>query len=144
MQEYKRRIRKWQIVALLLVIWDFFCVVAAYGLALYLRFDCEILNIPKEFFDIYKNTVYHYAWISVLFYILFKLYNRNWRYASYIELVRCVAASAIPILGYSLVLPYAAGRMPISYHAFGGLLQFSFLLFSRFIFPAYIQVHARL
>ena len=143
MNPWYGKIKKWQIIALLLLIWDFVSVISAYGLALYLRFDCKMQNIPQNYLAGYKSTIFHYAWISLVFYLIFKLYNRNWRYVSYVELMRCIVACAIPFAGYWIILPHTHGRLPISYHVFGGFLQGAFLLASRFSYRFYWLLASR-
>ena len=133
MHEYRGTIQRWQKQTLLLVLLDYLCVVAAYGLALLLSFDGNAESLPPEHLATYKGTVFNYAWISVAVCVVFRLYRRNWREAGYGDFIRCIAASAVSVTGYWLVVMRFFGQMPVAYHVFGGLLQLGFLLISRFL-----------
>ena len=137
------RIRKWHIAALCFLAWDYASIVLAYSLALLLRFDGDVRAIPEGFLSIHRGAVFNYGWISLVVYLALKLYNRNWRYASYSELMRCLAACAITVAGYHASLTCFLGRMPISYHVFGALLQTLLLLGSRFAYRLALLVRSR-
>ena len=134
MHKYLGRIKKWQIAALCLLLADYLGIVLSYSLALLLRFDGDAAAIPKEYLSIHWGAVFNYGWLSLVVYLSLKLYNRNWRYASYSELMRCMAACAITVAGYYASLTCFIGRMPVSYHVFGALLQAFLLVSSRFAY----------
>ncbi len=143
MYKYIGRIKKWQIAALCFLLADYLSIVLAYSLALLLRFDGNVKAIPAEYLSVHWGSVFNYGWISLVVYLSLKLYNRNWRYASYSELMRCMAACAITVAGYYVSLSCFIGRMPISYHVFGALLQTFLLVCSRFAYRLALLVHSR-
>ncbi len=120
-------------IASLLAIGDFVCVELAYFLALFLRFDCSIVSIPEYYLRTFTRITPFYALGCIAVYVLAKLYNRVWRYASYRELQRCLLAGIISALAFYLVLNRLLGiSMPLSYYVFGGFFQLAFLVGSRF------------
>lgn len=46
----KRKIEHWQVITLLLMIYDFAAVTLSYGLALWVRFDCKMSMVEQKFF----------------------------------------------------------------------------------------------
>lgn len=118
--------------SLVLVAADIMSVVAAYYLALWLRFDCNSSLIPVQCLLIYRETIVYAALLSVAVNAIAHLYHRVWRFAGCRELELCLLATAgfaaLHFAGISIL----AGRMPFSYFVFGGLLQLCALVASRF------------
>lgn len=46
----KRKIEHWQVITLLLMIYDFVAVILSYGLALWVRFDCKMSMVEQKYF----------------------------------------------------------------------------------------------
>ena len=127
-----KKLEHWQIVTLLLVIYDFVAIVSSYFLALWLRFDLRISLIEKVYLSTYYKTVFIYALIVILVFVALRLYRSIWRFASYSELLRVIVATCITGVIYMLWLYVAEYRMPVSYFIFGLVLQFCFTLGVRF------------
>ena len=127
-----KKLEHWQIVTLLLVIYDFIAIVGSYFLALWLRFDLRISLIEKVYLSTYFKTVFIYALIVILVFTMLRLYRSIWRFASYSELLRVIMATCITGVIYMLWLYVAEYRMPVSYFIFGLVLQFCFTLGVRF------------
>ena len=132
MHPYTGTLKKWQKVALLLCGVDYLSVMAAYFLALYMRYDFVFADIGKEYYRTFVKTSPYYAWFVIFVYVVLKLYNRTWRFVGYDELLRCILASIFTCLSYCAFISFTVGRMPISYYLFGGILQALFLVGSRF------------
>ncbi len=100
--------------------------------ALWFRFDCEYTAIPKE----YLSACYRFAPLYMLFVVFvfwrLHLYNSIWRFASYSELLRVVAATAVTFVAQCVGVTLFFERMPFSYYFFGGLIQFTMTLGIRF------------
>ena len=125
-------ISRWQKIALLLGLADFFCVVLSYLLALYLRFDCQFTIIPSNYLAVVRKSLLIYALINVFIYWLARLYNCVWRFIGFHELFRCLVAGGVAIVLHCLAVSIVFGKMPVSYYAFGGFFQVALLVASRF------------
>lgn len=44
----KRKIEHWQVVRLLLMVYDFAAVIVSFGIALWLRFDCKVTSVEPQ------------------------------------------------------------------------------------------------
>lgn len=117
-------LHKWMKVALLMMIYDAVAVNAAYGLALWLRFDLHFSMIPQGYLFSWLGFSPFFTIISLCIFHFCKLYHSVWRFVSFNELGRVGAASlaalAVQIGGTCIFFE----RMPISYYVVGVLLQF--------------------
>ncbi|MBU3841100.1 MAG: polysaccharide biosynthesis protein, partial [Candidatus Ruminococcus intestinipullorum] len=91
----KRLIRKWDlsiVYKILLVILDIVFINLSSFLALWIRFNMKINEIPWE----YSNSVIEVAVINtivtIILFAIFKLYTSLWRFASIKELVYIIEA----------------------------------------------------
>ena len=134
---------KWLKTAAFLVIWDFLAVHGAYFMALWLRFDCQFTQIPDYYISDYGKLITIYAVYCVIQFWLMKLYHSLWRYVSVGDLLRCLVASIISSLVYSIALILFVERMPISYHILGMLLQATAVILARFSFRFFDVIASR-
>ena len=112
MKKIRGRIQHWQVIAVLLGIFDFFAVIIAYFAALMLRFDMVWSHIPKDYFLYNKRFILPYAILCVAIFAFARLYKSMWRYASYTELLRCLEANVIGFVPF-VVITVMIRRMPI-------------------------------
>ena len=56
-RDKRPQLEHWQIIAIFLMVYDFLAVVAAYGLALWLRFDGHFKSIPHQYWDPYTRII---------------------------------------------------------------------------------------
>ncbi len=129
----QHRIEHWHKIAVLMAVYDVIAVNLAYFLALWFRFDCMFSVIPKEDYLVpFIKFAPIYAVVCVLVFLICRLYNSIWRFASFHELVRVmtvsVFCSALHFAGITLLF----ARMPISYYIIGMALQFLLVLGIRF------------
>ena len=104
----------------------------AYFLALWLRFDCAISRIGTPYLDAFLRFVPIYTVFSIAVFLILRLYNSLWRFASYRELIRVITASLITAVFHIIFITILFRRMPISYYFFGALIQFVLVLGIRF------------
>ena len=128
----KGKLEHWQIIAMYLAVYDAIAVNAAYFLALWIRFDCRYSEIPEVYLSSYLKFAPWYTIFSVVIFWLLRLYKSIWRFASYSEFVRIVAATVITGLFHTAVITITVCRMPISYYMFGILIQFLLVAGVRF------------
>lgn len=132
MKIFGRKVEKWHIAMLMLIVYDAITICLSYFLALWFRFDCRYSEIPQEYLTAYTAFIPFYALFCVIVYFVLKLYFSVWRYASFTELTWCSIAwlitFSVHILGITLLLQ----RMPISYYLWGGLFQLMATVGGRF------------
>ena len=127
-------IEHWQMVAVVLALYDFAAVCIGYFLALFLRYDCAYNTITEIFLNAYLQFILPWAAVSILIFVLFRMYNSMWRFASFIELVRTFLGSLTSSLLHALLITVIFTRMPVSYYLWGAGLQFILLVSARFGF----------
>ena len=140
----KRRFEHWQLVAVLLMLYDVIAVNAAFGLALWLRFDCSFLAIDHKFFQGFVRFAPIYTLICVPVFWRLRLYKSIWRFASFSELLRVGLATAVTGLIHVVGITVLFGRMPLSYYIFGTAIQFMLLLGIRFSYRLVLLERNRL
>ena len=126
------RLEHWMKIALLMGCYDVIAVSLAYFLALMLRFDFRYTSIPTLYLGAWQRFTLIYAALCIVTFIAFGLYKTIWRFASFPELARVTAASLLTSLLHALATLLFYTRMPISYYAFGTILQLVFVLGIRF------------
>lgn len=130
---FSKHFKRWQGVAALLMCYDVLAVCLAYFLALLLRFDMNLSEVPALYLDTWVYSIGPYALCCVTVFWALKLYNSVWRFASYVELMRILLAAGIMILIQLCwtVLIFSV-KMPLSYYVWGALLHLVFTLSIRF------------
>ena len=133
-RERKAKIQHWKVIAFYLVVYDIIAVNFSYFLGLWLRFDLQYSNIPREYLSAFLKfaPVYTVA-VVVVFYIL-RLYNSLWRFASFNELNRIFAASVITTVIQIVGITALFVRMPFSYYVVGAATQFALITVVRFAY----------
>lgn len=125
-------VKHWQWVNVLLIVYDIFSVNIAFFLGLFIRFDCRFSLIPSHYLNSYLKIAPIYTLFCLVVFFIFRLYNSIWRFASFNELIRIIYATIITgafQVFYSLIF---VRRMPITYYAFGIMIQFFLLVAIRF------------
>ncbi|MDO4514798.1 MAG: hypothetical protein Q4B72_12290 [Lachnospiraceae bacterium] len=143
MKRERKKLKHWQIVTLLLLAYDFIAVIISYFAALWLRFDCRFTGIEKSYLQAYYRNICIYALICVIVYWFLKLYKTIWRFASYAELIRVMAATAVTGSIHILYMTVIGRRMPVSYYIFGLVIQFCLTLGVRFSYRFILLLRGR-
>lgn len=138
----KRKIEHWQIISILMMIYDFAAVCVSYFFALWLRFDGMIGSIPKHYYQPYVTLIFPCAAISIIVFLFLRMYNSMWRFASYSEFVRTLFGSLISSVIHTILITAIFRRMPLSYYLIGAGVQFILLVGIRFSFR-FIQILKR-
>ena len=133
-RERKTKIQHWKVIAFYLIVYDIIAVNFSYFLGLWLRFDLQYSNIPREYLSAFLKfaPVYTVA-VVIVFYIL-RLYNSLWRFASFNELNRIFAASVITTVIQIVGITALFVRMPFSYYVVGAATQFALITVVRFAY----------
>lgn len=131
-KEHVKLVERWQVVASLLVVYDFVAIHISYFVSLWSRFDFMFTRIESHYLDSYLSFITYYAIASIILFWVFRLYRSIWQYASYPELIRIIIASALASIVHSVLITLICERMPLIYYFGGALLQMVFLIVSRF------------
>ena len=140
----KKKIRHWQVVAVLLAFCDFVAIHLAYFAALWIRFDSRFSMIPREYLDRYLYFISAFAAGAIIVFIFFRLYRSMWRFASFGLLVRTVIASVTVALLHGILIKIIMGPMPLAYHLGGFIIQTVFLVIPRFSFRFILFLRGRI
>lgn len=117
---------------LALVLMDIMSVVVASFAALYIRFDFSFKGIPTEYMARFERILPFNIVVTLLFFVIWKLYKSVWRYASATELLNIVFATTCAALGQVLVSFALGESMPRSYFAIYWFLLFGCTCAIRF------------
>lgn len=129
-------LHKWMKVALLMMIYDIIAVNAAYGLALWLRFDLHFSLIPQSYLFSWLYFSPFFTIITLCIFQFFKLYHSVWRFVSFNELGRVGIASLVALAAQIAGTCVFFEQMPISYYVVGSFLQFLAVGGMRFSYRA--------
>lgn len=131
-KDRRRRVERWKIVALYLIIYDIIAANLSYFAVLWLRFDCQFSQIPKSYLAAWKNFSPIYTVVCVAVFWRLRLYKSIWRFASYSELMRVSVASVVTAVFHIIGITAIYERMPVSYYVIGPIFQFVLVLAVRF------------
>lgn len=132
-------IEHWQIIALYLMLYDFVAVCGSYFLALLLRFDGVYSSIPEQYLTSYLQFVFPAAAVSIIIFVLYRMYSGMWRYASFSELVRTTLGSLTSSILHTVLITILVCRMPLSYYILGAIFQGFLLVIIRFSYR-FVQI----
>ena len=127
-----RFLERWQINALILVIYDIIAIHASYFIALWSRFDFMFTKIEPQYIRAYLRFITPFSLFCIAVFWMFRLYSSLWQFASYPELVRIVIASGLTSIIHSILITILCERMPLIYYFGGALLQMVLLTVVRF------------
>lgn len=123
----------------ILLAFDIIIINLAYFLALYLRFDASLIQIPRIYLKAFENYALINTVITIAIYSAFKLYRIILEYASYTELIKITQAVALSLLVHIFGISIMFQRMPLSYFVYGFLIQYTFTVGIRFANKMFIQ-----
>ena len=139
----KKKLEHWELVTLLLMVYDFIAILVSYLAALWIRFDCRFDGIQKEYLQTYFRTIWIYAIFCIVVFWFLRLYKSIWRFASYTELIRVIIGTAITGVIYFVTVTFCVYRMPVSYYLFGIIIQFCLTLGIRFAYRFILLLRGR-
>ena len=142
-QKRRFRLEHWQVIALILMLYDIVAVHAAYFVALWGRFDFVFSMIPQDYYATYRHFITFYSVFCVCCFWAAHLYRSMWRFASYSELIRTMAASGFTSVVHTVMITVIFQRMPLTYYFWGALFQFALLLAPRFSYRMILLLRAQ-
>ena len=139
----KRKFEHWQVVRLLLMVYDFAAVIVSFGIALWLRFDCKVTSVEPQYLTTYTKTIIIYALFCLVVFWFLRLYKSIWRFASYSELMRVILATVVTGVIYTGSLLVFNLHMPVYYYVIGITVQFIATLGIRFFYRFVLLLRGR-
>lgn len=139
----KRKIEHWQVVRLLLMVYDFIAVIVSFGIALWLRFDCKVTSVEPQYLTNYTKTIIIYALFCLVVFWFLRLYKSIWSFVSYSELMRVILATVVTGVIYTGSLLIFNLHMPVSYYVIGITVQFIATLGIRFFYRFVLLLRGR-
>lgn len=122
------------------ILLDVVAVNASYYLALLIRFyvNSEFRPTVSYLLGDWASFAPWYSVISIVIFMLWRLYGGMWRYAGINDMNRIIAANvctcAVQVVGTLIFVR----RMPITYYAIGAVLQFIFIAAIRFSYRIFL------
>ena len=136
----RTRLKRSAVVMALDALW----IIAAFFMALWIRFEFRVVSIPEEYFSTFARTIFWWALLCVIVLALVGAYNCIWRYIGLRDLCRLIVGYAILAgLGLGLVVMLSL-HMPRSYYCIGFLLSFCGSAAMRVSYRLLIQMSAEL
>lgn len=123
----------WAITACLLL-YDALAVNLSYFSVLWLRFECRISMIPREYLSAFARFLPFYTAIALLIFWRCKLYQSIWQFASYTELLSVIVATCCTFIVHTIGITLLFKRMPVTYYVFGIIMQFVAVVGIRFCY----------
>ncbi len=136
----KAKVQHWKIIAAGLVFYDAVALALSYFLGLWIRFDFQFSAIDQNYLSAYIKFLPIYLVVSIAFFFYMRMYRGIWRFAGFHELVRYGCASLIASVAHSVGISLLCGRMPVSYHVIGLVLQFILVVGIRFSYRLYNEM----
>ena len=100
----------------LLVIVDIFLITLSGFLSLYIRYDFRFSNMDMRYVDYEIWYLPVNLAVTLLLFVLFKLYRSVWRFASSTELLNVIGACSASIVLQIVGMSILNMRMPVSYY----------------------------
>ena len=120
----------------ILLIFDAISVAVSFFLALWVRFDFKFNMIPDNYLTTYRHTIIYWVLISVIVFLVFRLYQSISRYISITELVRIFLAYLVLVAVGLLCVFIFKIDMPRSYYLIGIVASALCTIFVRFFYRA--------
>ena len=100
----------------LLAITDIFLIALSGFLALYIRYDFRFSNMDMQYVDYEIQYLPASIVVTLVLFVLFKLYRSVWRFASSAELLNVIGACSASIILQIIGMSILHMRMPVSYY----------------------------
>ena len=139
-----RKMEHWEVITLLLILYDFVAIIVSYMAALMIRFDLRFNSIDTKYLHAFYKSILLYAAFCVVLFWFLRLYKSIWRFASFTELLRVILATSISGVVYIVVMTAFVLRMPVSYYIVGVAGQFCLTLGIRFSYRFILLLRGRM
>ncbi len=124
--------KKLWIRRILFAVCDIGCIILANVFALWLRFDLDFDKIDEKYAETMWRFLPYHLVITLLLFLIFRLYQSVWQFAGVVELQSVAAASVLSGLLQSVAFYMAGAEYPRSCYIIYALLLFVFTTITRF------------
>ncbi len=107
----------------LLILSDMFAILLSSMLSLYVRYEFQFMDVPREFWVAVLEAYFPNVLITLIIFNIFRLYNSVWRYASDTELVNIMIAVVICSAMQPVMFWLLEQQVPVSYPFFYGFFM---------------------
>ena len=128
---------------LALVFLDIMAIMVSSFAALYIRYEFSFQAIQLEFLHNYEHALPFNICITLLLFVLWRLYRSVWRYASATELINIVFATTSAAVTHVIFCAVTGWNMPRSYYFIYWLLLFGSVACIRFSYRILRIVHSK-
>lgn len=101
---------------IILLILDILAILVASFMAIFLRFEFKFNDIPRNFLDCYINILPFTILLTLVFFLVWKLYRSVWRYASATEMINIAMATTCSAIAQTIFCYTTNNLMPRSYY----------------------------
>ncbi len=115
-----------------MVLMDIMAIMVSSFAALYIRFEFSFRAIQPVFLKNYEYTLPYNICMTLILFVLFRLYRSVWRYASATELINIVFATTTAALAHLIFCSATRWHMPRSYYFLYWILLFGSVCCIRF------------
>lgn len=137
----------WAVKRLALLLFDIVAVNLSYFLALVVRFyvnsTFRAIAVDK-YLPAFWEFAPWYTVLSVVVFVLFKLYNNRWKHAGLYDMNKIFLANVFTTVIHVAGTLIFVCRMPITYYFIGAVLQFLLIAASRFSYRLFVLERNRI
>ncbi|MGN0335152.1 MAG: polysaccharide biosynthesis protein [Lachnospiraceae bacterium] len=130
--------------AIVLVFLDAIIILVTYLGALWLRFDLQFTQIPKEFLEGYLWSMPYAISVTIVVLYFNRLYHSIWHLASVAEVTRMVVAYMMLLPLYALGILFMDLHMPRSFYLIGYIITFCLMTGMRFSYRIFYYVMGKM
>lgn len=117
-----------------LIILDIACIIGASVAALLTRFEFQFSSIPEEFLDVITKYEIYFIIITLLVFLVFRIYSSLWEYAGIEEVFSIILACLLSELFKIGIIAVTWSVMPRSWYVLDVLYLMILIGGSRFVY----------
>ena len=117
-----------------LIILDIACIIGASFAALLTRFEFQFSSIPEEFLDVITKYEIYFIIITLLVFLVFRIYSSLWEYAGIEEVFSIILACLLSELFKIGIIAVTWSVMPRSWYVLDVLYLMILIGGSRFVY----------
>ena len=128
------------LISLFLVLFDCVLINFSTWFAIALRFEFELANVKAQILENFIHFIPIHTVLTVLVFVLFRLYNRLWRFVHVGEAGAIVLAGAVSAVLHFVVSMPLGMQIPRSCYIIGGFMLILLTMFDRFLVRAILRL----
>lgn len=113
------------------IIYDIVAILAAAALSLVIRFDFSFVDVEPDFWETLMRTMIANVIVSLIIFVIARLYSILWRYAGLKEIIRLFFAVILADVAYFIIVHIVSRHLPRSFYVFYPILLMIFMTLAR-------------